>query len=102
MQTRCPDCQTVFRVTPEQLKARAGKVRCGQCQSVFNALDSLLGYSKWSEGVMAAPVSLPSEKPTRWPFILVALLLILAYWLDRSYSISAAKSPRRCRACARY
>ena len=42
MKTRCPDCQTTFRVSPEQLKARAGKVRCGQCQSVFNALDSLL------------------------------------------------------------
>ncbi len=42
MRTRCPGCQTTFRVTPDQLKARAGKVRCGQCQSVFNALDSLL------------------------------------------------------------
>jgi len=42
MKTLCPDCQTTFRVTPEQLKARAGRVRCGQCQSVFNALDSLL------------------------------------------------------------
>ena len=42
MKTRCPDCQTTFRVTPEQLKARAGKVRCGNCQAVFNALDSLL------------------------------------------------------------
>lgn len=42
MKTRCPECQTVFRVTPEQLKVRAGKVRCGHCQMVFNALDSLL------------------------------------------------------------
>lgn len=42
MKTRCPGCQTTFRVTPEQLKARAGKVRCGQCQHVFNALDSLV------------------------------------------------------------
>ena len=42
MKTLCPECQTVFRVTPEQLKARAGKVRCGHCQAVFNALDSLL------------------------------------------------------------
>jgi len=42
--TRCPqpDCQTTFRVTPEQLKARGGKVRCGQCQHVFNALEHLL------------------------------------------------------------
>lgn len=42
MKTRCPVCQTVFRVTPEQLKARAGKVRCGECQAVFNALDNLI------------------------------------------------------------
>lgn len=166
MKTRCPDCQTVFRVTPEQLKARAGKVRCGHCQAVFNALDSLLeaqspaapaittglpaehvlaivpeepalpdtpqettssfpvdepeirdlaadqtpavpeealdpaaaqeigkaaglilpretneipGYSKWAEGVMAAaPVALPADKPSRWPFAVAAVLLTLA------------------------
>lgn len=42
MKTRCPECQTTFRVTPDQLRARAGKVRCGQCQMVFNALDSLI------------------------------------------------------------
>jgi predicted Zn finger-like uncharacterized protein len=41
MLTHCPACATTFRVTPEQLKARAGKVRCGKCQTVFNALDSL-------------------------------------------------------------
>ena len=45
MKTRCPNCQTSFRITPEQLKARVGKVRCGQCQTVFNALDSLLDES---------------------------------------------------------
>lgn len=42
MLTRCPNCQTHFRVTAEQLKARAGRVRCGECQHVFNALDSLI------------------------------------------------------------
>jgi predicted Zn finger-like uncharacterized protein len=42
VKTRCPGCATIFRVTPEQLKVRAGKVRCGQCQFVFNALDGLL------------------------------------------------------------
>ena len=42
MKTRCPDCQAVFRITPEQLKARAGKVRCGRCRTAFNALDNLL------------------------------------------------------------
>ena len=54
MKTRCPNCQTSFRITPEQLKARVGKVRCGQCQTVFNALDSLL------EEAEAAPVATKS------------------------------------------
>lgn len=42
MLTRCPGCATAFRVTPDQLKARQGKVRCGECRHVFNALDSLV------------------------------------------------------------
>ncbi len=42
MKTCCPSCQTIFRVTSEQIRARAGKVRCGQCRTVFNAIDSLL------------------------------------------------------------
>lgn len=42
MRTRCPDCGTVFRVTSEQLRRKAGKVRCGHCQSVFNAFDQWL------------------------------------------------------------
>jgi len=41
MQTRCPHCQTRFRVTTEQLKLRQGQVRCGACHEVFDALDSL-------------------------------------------------------------
>lgn len=40
--TRCPDCGTVFRVTSEQLRLKAGKVRCGQCHAIFNAFDQLL------------------------------------------------------------
>lgn len=37
MYTRCPQCQTVFRFTAAQLKARGGQVRCGRCQHVFRA-----------------------------------------------------------------
>jgi len=40
--TRCPACDTRFRVTAEQIKARFGRVRCGACQHAFNALDSLI------------------------------------------------------------
>ncbi|MDO8788929.1 MAG: DUF3426 domain-containing protein [Sulfuritalea sp.] len=42
MLTRCPACATHFRVTPAQLKIRSGSVRCGECQHVFNALDTLI------------------------------------------------------------
>ena len=39
--TRCPHCQTTFRVRSEQLHLRGGRVRCGTCQTPFSALQSL-------------------------------------------------------------
>ena len=59
MLTRCPSCATHFRVTPEQLKARSGRVRCGECQNVFNALDSLIEEPV----VMAAPMAAVAVPP---------------------------------------
>ncbi len=41
MITQCPACDTTFRVTAEQIRAKGGRVRCGQCQHAFNALDTL-------------------------------------------------------------
>ena len=37
--TRCPHCETSFRVGDEQLDAANGYVRCGSCLQVFNATD---------------------------------------------------------------
>jgi len=42
MVTRCPQCNTCFRVTTEQLKTAKGAVRCGSCLHIFKALDHLL------------------------------------------------------------
>ncbi len=39
--TRCPECETTFRVTDETLKKASGQVRCGRCASVFNAYAEL-------------------------------------------------------------
>lgn len=39
MVTRCPQCQTSFRVTDEHLKIANGAVRCGSCLNVFQAKD---------------------------------------------------------------
>jgi predicted Zn finger-like uncharacterized protein len=35
--TQCPHCQTSFRVTPGQIKAASGLVRCGSCLGLFSA-----------------------------------------------------------------
>ncbi len=37
MYTRCPECQTAFRITVAQLKVRDGLVRCGRCDYIFRA-----------------------------------------------------------------
>jgi predicted Zn finger-like uncharacterized protein len=42
MQTSCPECRTAFRVSQDQLGLRRGLVRCGKCNAVFNAYDTLL------------------------------------------------------------
>ena len=56
MQTRCPHCGTTFRIAAEQLKARQGRVRCGKCQGVFDALAALV-TAEADEPVREAPVA---------------------------------------------
>lgn len=40
--TRCPGCNTTFRVYAAQLQAHGGDLRCGQCQRVFNGFATLI------------------------------------------------------------
>jgi predicted Zn finger-like uncharacterized protein len=35
--TRCPACETTFKIVPDQLKVSSGWVRCGRCAEVFDA-----------------------------------------------------------------
>lgn len=39
--TRCPHCDTTFRVTTQQLQVSSGQVRCGSCTRVFDAFATL-------------------------------------------------------------
>ncbi len=55
--TSCPACAASFYVTPEQLSAYRGEVRCGKCSHVFNALDRL------SEPPEARPAAKPDVEP---------------------------------------
>ncbi|MDR1311771.1 MAG: zinc-ribbon domain-containing protein, partial [Burkholderiaceae bacterium] len=41
MLTRCPQCQSVFNVSEEQLKRYGGLVQCGVCQQTFNGIHHL-------------------------------------------------------------
>ena len=38
MQTRCPSCETIFRLTEVEISVASGMVQCGVCQHFFNAL----------------------------------------------------------------
>jgi predicted Zn finger-like uncharacterized protein len=39
--TTCAHCKARFRVTPQQLNAKQGQVRCGHCTQVFNGFQML-------------------------------------------------------------
>lgn len=67
--TRCPHCQTSFRVRSEHLAAAKGKVRCGSCLQVFNAKNHLI-LSKAEQAAaqrakQASSPTTPAATPTR-------------------------------------
>lgn len=63
--TTCPNCQAQFKVSPEQLNVRSGRVMCGRCRHVFNSfeslqrIDSTMGDGPVTQPPVAAPGSLP-------------------------------------------
>lgn len=59
--TRCPACQTVFRVVPDQLRVSEGWVRCGRCAEVFNASEHFV------DATTGVPSKASIEVRTRLP-----------------------------------
>ena len=55
--TRCPFCETVFRLQPAQLALRRGLVRCGHCQEVFDASSGLYETAEGADFATATPIS---------------------------------------------
>ena len=41
MYTQCPECNTAFRISTEQLRMGQGRVQCSKCQTLFDAISSL-------------------------------------------------------------
>ncbi|MDF3835565.1 DUF3426 domain-containing protein [Cupriavidus basilensis] len=71
--TRCPACRTAFRLVADQLRLRQGLVRCGQCDTVFDAREHLIELPAPAGGPepaaqaaasTAAPAA-PDERPQR-------------------------------------
>ncbi len=56
--TTCPGCAAQFRVQPEQLNVRQGRVMCGRCRNVFNAFESLKRIED-DDAHLAAPPKSP-------------------------------------------
>jgi len=71
MITTCPACTTVFRVNDEQLAAREGKVRCGQCLAVFDARTALESEpaDPTLQSGSAGPDSPPKDETLAFPEI---------------------------------
>jgi predicted Zn finger-like uncharacterized protein len=55
MLTQCPNCQTTFRVTTEILRVADGQVRCGRCQTQFDALDRLIDENEPAQHEARSP-----------------------------------------------
>jgi predicted Zn finger-like uncharacterized protein len=58
--TRCPTCETMFRVVPDQLRVSEGWVRCGQCAEIFDATQHMVTSP---EAPAPAPAPAPSVAP---------------------------------------
>jgi predicted Zn finger-like uncharacterized protein len=84
MMTRCPTCGTAFRVTEQQLGARAGQVRCGRCDTLFDAAAAL----------SPDPVTRPRDQP---PPTTGSMAVLLGTEKDSSFDFGphTARPPSR-------
>ena len=58
--TQCTQCGTTFRVTSQQLQAQGGRVRCGNCMTVFDGLQALVALADPVPGTPPARDAAPA------------------------------------------
>ena len=63
--TRCPACETMFKVVPDQLRISQGWARCGQCGEVFDASQQLVADlpTDTPDSAPPAPPAAPAPAP---------------------------------------
>jgi predicted Zn finger-like uncharacterized protein len=60
--TTCTSCSARFRVTPQQLNAKQGQVRCGRCRTVFNGFEALERFPDDDTGARLLAVREAAER----------------------------------------
>jgi predicted Zn finger-like uncharacterized protein len=61
--TTCPNCAAQFKVQPEQLNVRQGRVMCGRCRQVFDAFQSLTRIEDAAIDAAATSVGVAAVRP---------------------------------------
>lgn len=77
--TRCTACGTLFRVVQDQLKVSEGWVRCGRCETVFNAQENLF--------------DLEHDTPPPWPAPHAADLALATEPVDNDSALAPSLAP---------
>lgn len=87
LNTRCPDCETLFPVSLAQLQLRKGYIRCVQCAHIFDGFEAAVPLAAPRESQGAVPREpvvehrvpepsagaadpAPEDKPAHQPFII--------------------------------
>jgi predicted Zn finger-like uncharacterized protein len=63
--TRCPNCTSVFKVTPQHLQVQEGNVRCGHCLQIFNSFSDLATLQEEIDADKPLELSIESEEAKR-------------------------------------
>jgi predicted Zn finger-like uncharacterized protein len=61
--TTCTHCLARFRVTPQQLNAKQGQVRCGRCAKVFSGFEALERFPDDDTGARLLAAREAASKP---------------------------------------
>jgi predicted Zn finger-like uncharacterized protein len=72
MYTRCPECETMFHLSVEDLRQAGGRVRCGECTHVFYGMDFLAEEPDGDSRHVAADPAEPSDASDAEPDELAA------------------------------
>ena len=93
--TRCPNCASVFKVTPQHLQMQEGKVRCGHCLQVFNSFADLATLQELDDD-KSLDLSIESEeakKDTQNEVLAAEVLVVTKTGEQESYTFDAIQSP---------